>query len=286
MTTNIKVIIILVGFLLIGSVNAIEPVWKASGFKMPESVEYDVIHNRYYVSNINDGLMEEDGNGSISLLDNKGKLIEPDWITGLHSPMGLALYENKLYIVDVKQLVVVDIIKAKIVARYHAPDAKALNGITVSEEGKIYVSDWFGNSIYTLENGALGLWLSTEALESPNGLAIDKDYLYVASWGKNIKPDFTTEESGNIKKISLKTKNIETIAPKRWVNLDGISIYAKDKLLVSDFINGEILLINSQGKIEKNIKTQKGSADFYYMNDKKLLIVPLVFDNQVVAYPL
>jgi sugar lactone lactonase YvrE len=286
MKNNIKAVILFVGLITMGQVCAEQPIWSTSGLKMPESVEYDVKHDRYYASNINGGLMEQDGNGSIALLDSKGKLIDLDWVSGLHSPKGLALYENRLYVADVRQLVVIDVTAAKIIARYHAEDSKVLNGITVSERGKVYVSDWFGNSIYTLNDSELTVWLANTALESPNGLAIDKDYLYVASWGKNIKEDFTTERSGSIKKISLTTQKIETIVPERGVNLDGISLYGKDKWLVSDFINGEILLIDNQGKIEKSIKTQKGAADFYHVFDKELLVVPLIFDNSVVAYRL
>ncbi|MFT5852458.1 MAG: hypothetical protein ACI87J_002435, partial [Colwellia sp.] len=250
------------------------------------SVEYDVKHDRYYASNINGGLMEQDGNGSIALLDSKGKLIDLDWVSGLHSPKGLALYRNRLYVADVKQLVVIDVTAAKIIARYNADDSKVLNGITVSEHGKVYISDWLGNSIYTLDNGELTVWLAGNSLASPNGLAVDNGYLYVASWGKNPQSDFTTETSGSIKKISLTTQKIETFVPDRWVNLDGISLYGKDKWLVSDFINGEILLIDSKGKIEKSIKTKKGAADFYHIFDQELLVVPLIFDNSVVAYKL
>ncbi len=286
MKNKIKAIIVLVGFTLIGQVYAEQPIWSASGLKMPESVEYDVKHDRYYASNMNGGLMEQDGNGSIALLDSKGKLIDPDWVSGLHSPKGLALHKDRLYVADVKQLVVIDVTAAKIIARYNADDSKVLNGITVSEHGKVYISDWFGNSIYTLDDGELTVWLANDALESPNGLAVNKDYLYVASWGKNLKEDFTTETSGSIKKISLATQKIETIMPERWVNLDGISLYGKDKWLVSDFINGDILLIDRQGKIEKNIKIKKGTADFYHIIDKNLVVVPLLFDNQVVAYKL
>jgi len=286
MKNKIKAIIVLVGFTLIGQVYAEQPIWSASGLKMPESVEYDVKHDRYYASNMNGGLTEQDGNGSIALLDSKGKLIDPDWVSGLHSPKGLALYKNRLYVADVKQLVVIDITEAKIIARYPAEDSQVLNGISVSERGKVYISDWFGNSIYTLDDGELTVWLANDALESPNGLAVDKEYLYVASWGKNLKEDFTTETSGNIKKISLASQKIETIMPERWVNLDGISLYGKDKWLVSDFINGDILLIDRQGKIEKNVKIKKGTADFYHIFDKNLLVIPLIFDNQVVAYKL
>lgn len=129
------------------------PIWVTSGLKMPESVEYDRVRERFYVSNINGGMMEQDGNGSIGLLDAHGKLINVDWVTGLHSPKGLALHNNKLYVADVKQLVVIKIDSGKLVARYAADDSLVLNGITVSKTGTVFVSDWTGNRIYTLDDG-------------------------------------------------------------------------------------------------------------------------------------
>lgn len=49
------------------------PIWVTSGLKMPESVEYDRVREQFYVSNINGGVMEQDGNGSIfTLLTSTG----------------------------------------------------------------------------------------------------------------------------------------------------------------------------------------------------------------------
>lgn len=263
-----------------------ELVWSTSGFKMPESAEYDATYDRYYVSNVNDGVMSQDGNGSISLIDGVGKLVSVDWVTGLHSPKGIALYKNRLYVADVKQLVVINVDNGKIIARYAAEDSKVLNGIAINkDDGSVFVSDWLGNKIYRLEDGELIVWMATEELNSPNGLWVDNSNLYVASWGSKIKKDFSTETSGNIKKISLQTKKIETLNQGgNWFNMDGIYRYSDDKWLVSDYIKGEIVLLNADGKIEKTLKLKVGAADFYYIKEKKLIVVPLMQDNQVVAY--
>ena len=108
---------------------------------MPESVEYDAVNDQYYVPNINDGVMAQDGNGSIGLIDSNGKLLDVDWVMGLQSLKGHALHNNKLYVSDVKQLVVIDVVTGKIVARYIADDSKVLNGVAVSKDGDVYVSD-------------------------------------------------------------------------------------------------------------------------------------------------
>lgn len=271
--------------LVLNSAFAAEPVWSTSGLKMPESVEFDANRDRFYVANINGGITEEDGNGSIGLLDGSGKLIDVDWVVGLHSPKGLALQGDKLYVADVKQLVVINVTTGKLVARYEAKESLVLNGISINKAGKVFVSDWTRNRIYTLDDGELKIWLESAELNSPNGLWVDNDYLYVASWGKNPKADFTTDTSGNIKKISLKTKKIETLDQgARWNNMDGIARYGRDKWLISDFIKGEVLLINKTGQIEKTIISKKGAADIFYIPEKNLVVVPLLMDGQVSAY--
>ena len=53
---------------------------------------------------------------------------------------------------------------------------------------------------------------------------------------------------------------------------------------MSDFIKGEILLIDNKDNVETLVSLQPGSADFFYVSDKNLIIIPLFMDNQVVAY--
>jgi len=73
----------------------------------------------------------------------------------------------------------------------------------------------------------------------------------------------------------------------QWINMDGIAGYSRGRWLISDFIKGEVLLLNRAGQIEKTVATlKKGAADFYYLEAKHLIVVPLFMDNQVVAYRL
>jgi DNA-binding beta-propeller fold protein YncE len=278
---------IIIGLVLAFQVSADQPVWSVSGLKTPESVEYDSIRNQYYVSNVNGDPMMQDSNGSIALINGEGQLVNVDWITGLHGPKGLALHNNKLYVADIRQVVVINVVDQKVVARYEAADSMMLNGITVSKTGDVFVSDMMGNRIYTLDNGELKIWLENPELNSPNGLWVEDNYLYVASWGSKPKKDMTTETSGNIKKISLKHKSIETLDQKdSWVNMDGISRYSSSHWLVSDFLKGKVLSISQTGEVKDVLTLKPGSADLFYVREKSLLVVPLFMDGKVVAYKL
>ena len=260
--------------------------WTVEGFKMPESVVYDTKRDRFYVSNVNMGVMEQDNNGSIGYIAADGSHSVVDWVSGLSSPKGIDLYNNYLYVADVKELVVIDVDKEKIVARYLAPESGILNGLTVSENGDVFVSDWIGNKIFKLQDHGLALWLDSTDLESPNGLWVSDQYLYVSAWGKNPAKDFSTETSGMLKRISLKTKVINNVNQKghRWMNLDGIHKKSTSSWYVSDFKTGELLQINNNGKLEETYKLEPSAADFYYIDDKKMVIVPYLMSNKVVAY--
>ena len=272
----------------------LSPVWEVSGFKMPESVVYDAKRQQYYVANINGNPMSADGNGSIGLIQKEGQSTNIEWIKGLSSPKGLEVHDNKLYVADVHELVVINLDSAHIIARYPAPKSKVLNGIAISDSGQVFVSDWAGNALYQLQNGELVNWLESDSLESPNGLYVSNDYLYIAAWGADIQADFTTLTSGNLKRVPIQQgdqiphqQTVESLGDKiTWQNLDGLHTYQENNWLTTDFLKGQLLNMNNQGDIETIYKLEPGSADFYYRKDKDLVIVPYFMSNKVVAYKL
>ncbi len=262
----------------------LKPVWQIEGFKMPESVVYDEDRSQYYVSNINQGPLAEDHNGSIGLIGGDGKTHTLEWIPGLSSPKGLALRGDHLYAADTKEIVVINVESSKITARFPAPEAVVLNGLAFDKKGTLYVSDWAGNKIYKLEDNELKIWLSGKELESPNGLVVKGNHLYVASWGLNPGADFSTESSGLLKKISLKTGKIQNLREDdTWMNLDGLHP-VDDGWLATDFMKGELLTLNSKGTIESSEKLAPSAADFFLVEDQNLIVVPYLMGNKVVAY--
>lgn len=262
-------------------------IWEIDGFKMPESVVWDKHRDQGYVSNMNMNPFDRDANGSISLIQSDGKTHQIDWITGLHSPKGMELIGNFLYVADVNELVVINVETASITARYSAPKSPVLNGITKTKDGDIYVSDWTGNRIYKLHEQELLEWLHSPKLESPNGLFAKGKYLYVAAWGKNPKPDFSTQTSGKLKRISLKTKAIEDLYPndKTFMNLDGIH-RKKSSWLVTDFMKGDLIVLDKNGRVSQRYNIGQSAADFFYQDKGKLVIVPFLMQNRVTAYQL
>ena len=277
-------------FLFVGiqaKAESLKPAWELTGFNMPESVVYDSKRDMYYISNVNGDPFAKDANGSISAILGNGKSVDLDWVTGLDSPKGLALRGKYLYVADIGELVVIDLEAEKITARYLAPQSRVLNGIAVSETGDVFISDWMDNKIYKVEEHRLNVWLDSPNLEAPNGLFLDGKYLYVSAWGNGTKADFTTESSGKLKRISLKSKHIENLdSGDRWLNLDGLHQYGESNWLATDFIAGELLDFDKNGSVAQTFKLEPSAADFYYNAAQNLVVIPYLLSNKVVAYHL
>ena len=164
----------------ISQAQKLEKVWETTTeLKTPESVIYDDKRDIIYVSNINGNPSEKDGNGFISILDYKGNIKNLKWATNLNAPKGMAIYDDKLYVSDINQLVVIDIEKGEIIKKYDDPDAVFLNDVSACNNGMIFVSDTRTAKIHVLENGEFKVWIEGKPFENPNGLMAEKGKLFV-----------------------------------------------------------------------------------------------------------
>lgn len=278
-------ILAIVAFVTIAGLSSLNPVrsdpeislekkWATDKvFMVPESVLYDKARNILYVANINGTPTDKDGNGFISKLTVDGKIENLKWVTGLDAPKGMGVYKNRLYVTDISSIVEIDIDRGKILKRYDI-GGKFLNDITVDSAGRVYVSDMATDKIHRLSGGRVTTWLSSKALQNPNGLLIEKSRLMVASKG-----------GGNIKIIDIRKKSISD-----WTSIggnpDGLVSDGRGNYLLSSW-NGEAYFIKASGEKVKLFDTRASninSADIEYIPGKRLLLVPTFFDNRVVAY--
>jgi len=153
---------------------ALTELWSIkSTFNMPESAAFDPQSQQIFVSNVNH--YAKDGNGFVSRVSADGKDIELKWLDGLDSPTGLTVNNGLLYVVDYDQLLVADIGKQKIIQRISSPDKKpALNDVTVSKSGEIFVTGSASATIYKVEDESLVVWFKgDDLLKHANGVLID-----------------------------------------------------------------------------------------------------------------
>lgn len=252
-------------------------VWRSDTLLLTsESVIYDRKRDVLYVTNLNMEPRLKDGNGFISRLSTDGKIIDLNWITGMHAPKGTAVVGDTLYAADIDELIVVDINKGTIARKVPVEGAGMLNDITSDSNGNLYISDSDANKILKYSNGSITEWLTT-GLNLPNGLLAENDRLLLASMG-----------SMDMVAIDLNSKSVTKLADSLGA-ADGISfIGSKDHYIVTDW-NGEIFIVNPDKTRTSLLKTsdkQINTADCEYIAEKNLLLVPTFFKNGVIAYTL
>ncbi len=261
-----------------------EPVWKTEGFDGPESALYDSKRNHVYVSNVNGSPTEKNGQGYIATLSPEGNLVEKTWVSGLDAPKGMALVDSMLFVTDIDRLVAIDVDTGKVSATYPVAEAKFLNDVAAAPDGRLFVSDMFTDTIYTLSGEKLEIFVQGNELTGPNGLLVEGNKLVVASWGK-IKEGFETETPGDLNTVDLSSKKISTLGDGTPVgHLDGIEPDEFGAYLVTDWMVGGLYRIKPSGEAELLLDLNQGSADLGVIPEKKLAIVPMMNDGSVVAY--
>ncbi len=266
----------------------LKKVWESEAiYKLPESVIYDEKRDVLYVSNMNEDGFKHLGNGFISRVTTEGKVVEMKWVTGLDAPKGLTISNDKLYATDINSLVEIDITTGKILNKYVAPAAIHLNDVAADANGQVYAADTLTDSIYRLSSiGLFAMWLNSPALEAPNGLHIEGNNMIVGSWGFPTN-GFNTEVPGHLKTVSLINKTIKPLGDATPVgNLDGVEADGNGNYYVTDWINGGLLLIKPSGESELLVDLPSGAADHEVILKKKLIIIPLMIENKLVAYEI
>jgi hypothetical protein len=260
--------------------------WEAKGLAQPESVVVDPATGAIYVSNIVGAVMQKDGNGFIAKLNGDGEVVTRQWVKGLDAPTGLALHDRTLYVADVGQLVEINVASGEVLKRYPAAGATFLNDVEVDAEGTVYVSDTPTNTIWRLKDGSFEPWLANDKLNGPNGLLVQGDTLIVASLGK-IPSVGQKQELAGLSQISLKDQSVSPIGNGQPIgNLDGLELLQPGVYLVTDWAAGALYRVDAKGKAERLIDLNQGSADLTYLPAKKIVLIPMMLDNSLVAYRL
>lgn len=259
--------------------------WTLGGFSHPESVELDIPQQILYVSNVNGGPLDKDGNGFISKVSKSGKLLQLKWIEGLNAPKGMVMRGHTLYVSDIDKLVEIDTLAGKITAQYPAEGAVFLNDTAVDAAGNVYVSDIAKRKIWQLKDGKMSVWYEKDDLMHPNGLrVIYGNKLLVAGWGWDMQDDGSTKKPGNLVTIDLATKELKNLGSGEGVgNLDGLERDAHGNFLVTDFMAGGLHRVHKDGSHELLMDLNAGSADLDVIGKGHKAIVPVMMDDNIRA---
>ncbi|WP_027161236.1 ATP/GTP-binding protein [Mesorhizobium sp. WSM1293] len=259
--------------------------WRATGLEQPESALFDAADNRIIVSNISGNPGEADGNGYLSVLSLDGKTVTQHWTDGMDAPKGMAISGGKLYVADITKVRVVDLASGKLVASISVPNAVFLNDMTSDQSGKVYVTDMLADAIYRIDGDRPELFVKDGGLASPNGVFADGGRLIVASWGKGIKPDFSTTELGGLLSVDIASKVVSPLpAAQKFADLDGV-VAIGDTIYATAYMTGTLYRYHAGGAPEVVAQFKPGSADIG-TDGKSILYVPLMNEGEVVALKL
>jgi sugar lactone lactonase YvrE len=248
--------------------------WESdSSLKVPESVLFDKAAQVLYVSNI-DGTnpWEADGKGSIGKVGLDGKVIAAEWVSGLHGPKGMGMFNGKLYVADLGNIVVIDIAAGKIEKSIPVEGATGLNDISIDPSGVIYVTEYLAKKLYKVENEKAEL--IAENLTQPNGVLYHNNELFLL-------------DGTGMFKVNT-DKSLTKIADGMEGGLDGIENIEGNNFIISCW-EGALWHVNTDGTKHLLMDTRaekRNTADIGFDPATKTVYVPTFFRNTVVAYEL
>ena len=268
--------------------------WTATGFSNPESVLEDAARGVLYVSNVNGGALDRDGNGFLSRLSPDGTIEALQFVGAkggagpMDAPKGMAMDgPDTLYVADIDRLHRVDLAAGAIVETFEARGAMLLDDPSVSEDGDVYVSDIAGRTIWRLRDGAMELWLEDDALMHPNGTRVEDGRLLVAGWGRDMRADGTASQPGHLFTIDLADKSVDDLGSGAGIgHLDGVEPDGSGNYLVTDAIAGALYRVHTTGEHDLLLDLDPGSADLEVTESGRLAIIPQAKGNRVDAYDL
>jgi sugar lactone lactonase YvrE len=273
-----------------------ELVTTVSGFDIPESVRWDAARSVFYVSNVTGNPQLKDNNGFISRVRTDGTVDSLRFIAGgrggvtLHSPKGMALAGDTLWVADIDAVRGFDITSgAHLVSIDLSSDgAVFLNDITRAPDGTMYVSDTryvFGDSgvthhgpdrVYRVgPDRAISIAVQGDTLGAPNGVFWDQDgrRLLIAAIGR--ARIFEWQPGDTVPRLVA-------TGPGGY---DGIESLGGGRFLVSAQVDSSVSILEN-GTITKVVSGLVSPGDIGWDPAGRRVFVPLLDANQVVIWRL
>ncbi len=209
------------------------------------------------------------GDGFLSLLDATGHMIEWRRVDGLDSPLGMALSDGQIYVVDANR------IKSFAWPGFSALneitlETKVANDIAVSPDGYLYISDTGAGRVTVLApDGTPVERLSRTSFSGANGVEMGPDgALYIGG--------------EHLWRVDLATGDVERFGPDWISDIDGIEFEPDGTLQVTP-VGGPLIRLLKSGQIDVIGGEGVSSANHGYAANTGLALIPTGYDNTVIA---
>jgi len=260
-------------------------------FSQPESAYFYTSGSTdpgvYFISSTNG-----DDVGWVSKLAADGSMIDSRWATDLQHPMGMRVSGKRLWINNTTEIVGLNLDNPNDRIVHPIDGAISLNDLATDFSGYAYLSDSLNSRVVrvNLATGENSTYISTLP-SSPNGVLVQGDRLYIASWGvmsdrPEERAEWITQTAGDLYWVSLKDakKSRQIIAPELG-NLDGVEIDRNGNIYVSDWESGELYKISSGTKTVIGLgQYGQGLADIGLNSLTGELVLPVMLSNEVLFF--
>ena len=241
--------------------------------------------NHYFIANANGAPGQRDNNGFISKLNSDGQPIDLHFISGgtrgtiLHSPNGLAIIGETLYVADLETLRGFNINTGQSTltlsfSQFHVVE---LTDLIADGAGQLFVLDTDGNAIYqvdTTQDHLVSLYLHNDALALPRGLAVHprSGRLVVVSLEQGTVLDIDQDRSIN-----------EMIANSfftgRFRNLSGVDFDQYGNMYLADLTAGKIWRVQPNHTMQVIAEFLISPSSVRIDRKKHRILVPYLYAN-------
>ena len=243
----------------------------AQTYNSPESVEYDVIHQRYIVSNTG-------GNNLLQVIpgSNPTNFVA----SGVPSPYGIAIVGDTVYVCCNSTHLRGYNLTTGVMAFDVNLGGTFLNGICTDFAGNIFVTDFTAKKVvrYNIASQQFNYFVGTAMAKTPNGIVYDPFHnrLVIATWGA----------TASILGLSLTDSSITTLKSTTLSNIDGISIDEDGNFYGADWGSDGIYFFDSAfaNAPLKAISGLSNPADISYNVLSDTVAVPNTGNNTVRFY--
>lgn len=213
---------------------------------------------------------KKNGEGYLSRVSLDGEMIDTRWIEDMDAPAGMARLRDKLYVVDVERVHVIDFLSGSRAIIGPFDGAKAFNDIAVDPDGVLYVSDSAHGHVLRIENGVAEPFPNSETgFKFANGMHIESGTLYVGG--------------ERLWKVEVETGHVEVIDIEGIADIDGIESDGQGGLSVS-IVGGNVWHLPKDGTSQEWTADGVSSTNHAHLPEENLIIVPTGYDNTLVAF--
>ena len=260
-------------------------------FSQPESAYFYTSGSTdpgvYFISSTNG-----DDVGWVSKLAADGSMIDSRWATDLRHPMGMRVSGKRLWINNTTEIVGLNLDNPDDRIVHPIDGVISLNDLATDSSGHAYLSDPMNNRVVRVDlaTGENSTYISTLP-SSPNGVLVQGDRLYIASWGvmsdrPEERAEWITKTAGDLYWVSLKdSKKSRHIIVPELGNLDGVEIDQKGNIYVSDWESGKLYKISSGAKMVVDLgQYGQGLADIGLNSLTGELVLPVMLSSEVLFF--